>query len=125
MVMGNSEFQKPQDKAPDTGDRIAGHFQEELGRRDAGTTGYDAAKANFAAVTKDGYMSIGDDPKGFNEKTAMLCAQSPEGIRASIAKNDTAIAVVKSYMDSVAQKIEQVVERQKVQEEFERANRTA
>jgi hypothetical protein len=123
MVTGNNEFQQPGDKGRDAGDRSAGHFQEETQSRGLGAVSYDSAKAAFANVTKDGLMSVGDDPKGFYEKTANLAAQSPEGIRATIAKNDAAAEAIRTYMGCINLKIENVLNAQKVQEDFERANR--
>lgn len=124
MATGNNEFSKPGDQRIDAvGDRSAGQFTEETQSRSLGATSYDAARANFHAATKDGVMSIGDDPKGFYEKTAALAAQSPEGIRATIAKNDAAIEAVRTFMTCISNKIDMVARAQQVQEELDRAKR--
>ena len=129
MVAGNNEFQKPVDRVKDSGDRSNEHFQKEMQGRDTATS-YDAAKAGFFKATGIGSMderqhllSLNGNPQEFYEKTATLAAQSPEGIKATIAKNDSVAEVTRNYMQCISSKIDNVLKQQQVQEEFERANR--
>ncbi len=112
--MGN-EFQQPgESRQPDAGEKNVGRLREDVhfDQRDSVSVGsVDATRA--AAEAKNGptkdWMSMAENPKGFQEKTEALLKLPPEGKREAIANNETAAESVKAYIASIEAKIKAVM----------------
>lgn len=120
--MGTNEFQQAGDGGRrDAGDNDAGRLRDESRfdpREREQTTNLDAARAN--AVEKngpmDGWLSITEKPKEFEQKTNELAKQSPEQIRETLKKNDEAIQSMEKLQAGLNARIQAVLKAQAAHE---------
>lgn len=109
------EFQQPgEGHKAEAGEKNAGRLRDDVHfdqRESVAAVNVDATRSaceNKCGPMKD-WMSMSENPKGFQEKTEALLKLAPEGKREAIANNEQAVDSVKALIAGIEAKIKVVM----------------
>ena len=119
--MGTNEIPKAGDGGMrDAGDNNVGRLRDETqsSARDIGSGNLDAARSACEAKCgpMNNWMSMSENPQGFQKATDDIKAKSPEEIKQALQNNDVQIKAVQAFTDGLKAKIEAVKAAQAAQE---------
>ncbi len=110
----------------DAGDSNAGKLRDDarIDPRESSVVNLDAARTACEAKCgpMNDWMSMKEDPKGFQEKTEKAIAQTPEQIKATVADNDVKVDSVKAYIAALNKQVKHVIEAYTAQDALAKGN---